>query len=444
MPAVGALVLVSLCVAGVFDAPAGAAVRVAKPAILSLTTSQQHVSARGGLVGVHVRVRNARTCAFRGQHGAFTSLGSARVIACGSGQATVVLPLAPNHFRTSVTIHYYVRARGSDGRSVQRMVSVVEEAAAAPPPPAQRLTPLSIPVTSLPDAPIGQAYGQSLAASGGTPPYAWSVASGALPAGLTLSPLGTISGTPTTLSQTSLTVQVTDSGSAGAQTATAAITINVVAAPPPSEKSSNWSGYVAEGGPFTAVAGTFNVPTLTTAATRAATAEWVGIDGSSASDPSLIQAGVQETYDPSSTSPVRWFAWWEILPAAETQIPLPVAAGNAITVAINQLSAGHWRITVTNDTTGQTFTTTQSYSGTGESAEWIVEAPISAITGRIEALGPYDPNVTFSNLSTTGTETSLTDEVMVQNGVTVSTPSVFTPAGFSVAYGAAVPNAPPP
>jgi peptidase A4-like protein/putative Ig domain-containing protein len=437
-------VLVGVVAVGVFNAAAGAAVRVGSPAILSLTTSPQQVSARGGSVGIHVRVQNARTCGFRGQHGAFTSLGAARVVACGSGRATVVLPLAPNHFQTSVTIHYYVRARGSNGRSVQRMVSVVEGAAAAATPPAQQLTPLSIPVTSLPDAPIGQAYGQSLAASGGTPPYAWSIASGALPAGLTLSALGTISGTPTTLSQTSLTVRVTDSGSMGTQTAMAAITINVVAAPPPSEKSSNWSGYVAAGGPFTAVAGTFNVPSLTAAPTRAATAEWVGIDGSSAADPSLIQAGVQETYDPSFAGAVRWFAWWEILPDAETPIPLPVAAGNVITVTINQLSAGLWRITVTNDTSGQTFTTTESYSGIGASAEWIVEAPISASTGKIETLGPYTPNVTFSNLSTTGTQTSLTDEVMVQNGVAVSTPSVFTPAGFSVAYGAVVPNAPSP
>jgi hypothetical protein len=436
-------VFVGVFTMGVFDAESSAAARVANPVILSLTTSPQRVSARGGSVGIHVRVRNARSCAFRGQRSAFSSLGHAKTIACGAGQATIVLPLAPNHFETSVTIHYYVRARGSDGRTVQRMVSVVEGAAVAAPPPTQQLTPLSIPVTSLPDAPIGQAYGQSLAASGGTPPYTWSIASGALPDGLTLSAVGTISGTPTTLSQTSVTIQVTDSGSTGAQTALAAITINVVPALPPSEKSSNWSGYVAAGGPFTAVAGTFNVPSLTAAPTRTATAEWVGIDGNSAGDPSLIQAGVQETYDPS-TKATRWFAWWEILPEAETPIPLPVAAGNAVTVSINQLSVGVWRITVTNDTTGQTFSTTQSYSGPGESAEWIVEAPISAITGSIEALGPYAPNVRFSNLSTTGTQTVVTAEVMVQNGVTVSEPSAFTPAGFNVAYGAVAPSAPSP
>jgi Peptidase A4 family/Putative Ig domain len=442
MLAAAALVLAGVFGTAVFDAAPGAAARVGKPVILSLTTSPQRVSARGGSVGIHVRVRNAKSCAFRGQHSAFSSLGRARSIACGAGRATIVLPLAPNHFETSVTIHYYVRASGSNGRSAQRMVSVVEGAAAAAP-PAQQLTPLSIPVTSLPDAPIGEAYGQNLTASGGTPPYAWSIASGALPAGLTLSTLGTISGTPTTLSQTSVTVRVSDSGSTAAQTAVAAITINVVPALPPSEKSSNWSGYVAAGGPFTAVAGTFNVPSLTAVPTRAATAEWVGLDGSSPADPSLIQAGVQETYDPS-TNAVRWFAWWEILPEVETPIPLPVAAGNVITVSINQLSAGLWRITVTNDTSGQTFSTTQSYSGTGESAEWIVEAPISASTGNIEVLGSYTPNVGFSNLSTTGTQTFVTAEVMVQKGVIVSVPSALTPAGFNVAYGAVAPGSPSP
>ena len=65
--AAGALVFVGVLVTGVFGAESSAAARVASPVILSLTTSPQHVSARGGSVGVHVRVRNARSCAFRGQ-----------------------------------------------------------------------------------------------------------------------------------------------------------------------------------------------------------------------------------------------------------------------------------------------------------------------------------------------------------------------------------------
>ena len=394
-------------------------------------------------MSIRVRVRHATSCTFRGQHGPFTSLSRVRTVGCRSGSASVVMPLVPNVYGSPVTIHYYVRVTGRDGHRVQKMISVTETAAPTRPPkaPPTLARPLTIASTTLPDAPVGLAYQGSLFASGGTPPYVWSIVSGALPAGLSLSPEGTISGTPTTLGQTRLEVRVADSAQAAAQSALATIAVNVVAAPPPTQQSRNWSGYIAGGGPFTAVSGTFNVPSLIPGARPSSTAEWVGLDGTSAADASLIQAGVQETYDPS-TNAVRWFAWWEILPDPETRIALPVAAGDVVTVAIGQLGPGSWKISVTNDTTSQTFSTTESYSGPGASAEWIVEAPSSALTGGIAMLGSYTPNVTFRSLSTVGAQASLTAEVMVQSGVTVSEPSALTSTGFAVAYGAVAPAAP--
>src|SRR5204863_394156 len=65
-------------------------------------------------------------------------------------------------------------------------------------------------------------------ASGGTPPYSWSVATGSLPAGLNLSTGGTISGTPSAAGSSSFTVRVTDSASAST-TASLSITINPAA-----------------------------------------------------------------------------------------------------------------------------------------------------------------------------------------------------------------------
>ena len=54
--------------------------------------------------------------------------------------------------------------------------------------------------TSLPTGEVGVAYAATLSASGGTPPYQWSIKKGALAAGFSLSGSGSISGTPTATS----------------------------------------------------------------------------------------------------------------------------------------------------------------------------------------------------------------------------------------------------
>jgi Putative Ig domain len=71
--------------------------------------------------------------------------------------------------------------------------------------------PLSITTTTLNSGQTSVAYSAALSATGGTAPYTWTVASGDLPAGLTLSDGGTISGTPTTAGNASFSVKVTDS-----------------------------------------------------------------------------------------------------------------------------------------------------------------------------------------------------------------------------------------
>ncbi len=62
----------------------------------------------------------------------------------------------------------------------------------------------------LPDAPLAVPYSVALAATGGVSPYIW-ISQGRLPAGLSLSRAGVISGTPIALGTVSFTVQVTDS-----------------------------------------------------------------------------------------------------------------------------------------------------------------------------------------------------------------------------------------
>jgi len=71
--------------------------------------------------------------------------------------------------------------------------------------------PLTITTTQLPAAQVNLPYNATLNATGGTPPYTWSIVAGAgaLPPGLSLSPSGTISGTSPGPSS-GFTVQVTD------------------------------------------------------------------------------------------------------------------------------------------------------------------------------------------------------------------------------------------
>jgi hypothetical protein len=91
---------------------------------------------------------------------------------------------------------------------------------------------LAVSTASLPDGTVGTPYSQPLAATGGTAPYTWVVASGALPAGLALGSDGMISGTPTAAGPSSFTVRVTDSA-APAATASHDFSVTVAAAPSP-------------------------------------------------------------------------------------------------------------------------------------------------------------------------------------------------------------------
>lgn len=91
--------------------------------------------------------------------------------------------------------------------------------------------PLTITTASpLPDGTVGATYSQTLAATGGTPPYSeWSENIGSLPAGLTLdSATGIISGPPTTPGVTNFTIKVKDSFN---NEATKAFALTILRAP---------------------------------------------------------------------------------------------------------------------------------------------------------------------------------------------------------------------
>ncbi len=308
---------------------------------------------------------------------------------------------------------------------------------------------LAVATDALPPASVSVPYTAQLAARGGSPPYTWALISGALPPGLALSELGLISGSPAATGNYSFTAEVTDAGATPAH-ATAQFEMAVGASPvlgqlPVSEEpSTNWSGYVAGSGPYTAASGTFTVPSLSPGApAQSLVSEWVGIDGAGAGVGSLVQAGVTELPDPTTSLGFDVFAWWEVLPANSQPImAMTVNPGDEVSVAISQVSGTSWEISVSDGTDGQSYSQEVAYNGPGASAEWIVEAPTDGQTNQQLPLAPYSPTVEFTDLSASGSSTAMSDVVMTQGGQQISTPSALTQAGFDVAYGATAPGPP--
>jgi hypothetical protein len=205
--------------------------------------------------------------------------------------------------------------------------------------------------------------------------------------------------------------------------------------------SSNWSGYAVTGSGFNSVTEQWKVTAAPRSKRGTYSSEWVGIDGYNNS--SLIQTGTESDY--YSGSP-HYYAWWEILPAAETVIPsITVKPGDVMTASITHGAGSSWTITITDTRTGASFTTTQTYTGPQTSAEWIEEAP--TVGGRVGTLANYGL-ATFDPGTVNGVNPSLTaDEggVMVQKNVQVSTPSNpdGDTDGFNTAYGSTAPAPPP-
>lgn len=85
------------------------------------------------------------------------------------------------------------------------------------------------------DAVVGTAYSETLSVTGGTGPYTWSLASGSLPTGLSLSSSGVISGTPSAAGTFTFAVTVTDASSV-----TQTITFTIAAATPAASGGGSW------------------------------------------------------------------------------------------------------------------------------------------------------------------------------------------------------------
>ncbi|MEN3332321.1 MAG: hypothetical protein V7641_1686 [Blastocatellia bacterium] len=113
------------------------------------------------------------------------------------------------------TVAFTVRVKDSIGTASTKLLFII---VVQPPPP------LVIQTVQLPDTSAERGYTQTLQATGGVPPYTWSIASGSLGQGLNLSASGVISGTPASPGTAVFVVRVTDSAQ---QTVTRTLAITI-------------------------------------------------------------------------------------------------------------------------------------------------------------------------------------------------------------------------
>jgi hypothetical protein len=176
--------------------------------------------------------------------------------------------------------------------------------------------------------------------------------------------------------------------------------------------STNWSGYGVETNfnspasyAVTQVAGTWTVPTVINNTSLGWSSTWVGIDGFSSS--TVEQLGTEQDTSATATKygMPQYYAWYEMYPAFPVLISsVPISPGNSITASVTYTgiatdSVGTFTLSITNNTTGASFSTTQTLiTAQRSSAEWIEEAPSS---------GSVLPLADFQTVSFTGATTTV-------------------------------------
>ena len=177
-----------------------------------------------------------------------------------------------------------------------------------------------------------------------------------------------------------------------------------ISVPQPTQSltSPDWSGYSISTDlrnpqpKVTTVSATWTIPKVTTGQGNSFSAAWIGIGGQF--DQTLIQVGTQHD---SSRSSASYAAWYELLPDYPVTInQLTIKPGDTISasIALTSIETNTWTITITDVTTGRTYTTTTVYDSSMLSAEWVVERP--TVGNRIGSLSNFG-EVTFSGCSAT-------------------------------------------
>lgn len=174
-----------------------------------------------------------------------------------------------------------------------------------------------------------------------------------------------------------------------------------------SAESTNWSGYAVLGSAFTSAEASWTVPASVCSTSTGSSgsggnggrggpgqnsqqdeyaAFWVGLDGYSSS--TVEQTG---TLSECVGSEPVYYAWYEFYPNPMYEVlTVPVSPGNVMSASVTYSSSGKFTVTITNVSTGKSYTTSSSVKGAARSsAEWITEAPCCTNSGGILPLADF-------------------------------------------------------
>lgn len=206
--------------------------------------------------------------------------------------------------------------------------------------------------------------------------------------------------------------------------------------------STNWSGYAATGASnaFSSIKSSWIQPQVNCTIWKSAySADWVGLDGYS--NGSVEQIGTEAN---CINGVAQYYSWYEMYPQNPYEVITPslsVAPGNNLTAAVTynpgtttigrhgrrQTTPGSFTMTLTNATTGGSYTTTQTsyYTAQRSSAEVIAEAPYSGGILPLANFGTAGFTTATVNGTPLGSSGGLQSITMDDPYGMVATPSVF-------------------
>jgi large repetitive protein len=283
---------------------------------------------------------------------------------------------------------------------------------------------ISVAPASLPGATQGSAYSQTVTASGGTVPYTFAITAGALPAGLSLSSGGSLSGTPTSSGTFNFTVTATDSSTGtGPFMGSRAYTLSVASAAPVANAVSATVSFNSGANPITLNI-TGGVPTSVAVATAAANGTATASGTSITYQPNTNFVGSDSfTYTASNAAGTSAPATVSI---TVTGPPLPIANAVSATVAHNS-GANPITLNITGGTPTSVAVASAPSNGTAiASGTSITYQPNAGYAG------PDSFTYTASNLS--GTSAPATVSITVSAPAIVLSPATLPNGTAGTAY----------